>query len=172
MHLVSITDFGTTGGTHLSGQANFSDGKFYRFIMEQGKVKAMALPRPLSKHSRAYREDGPAEQWDFNFNYQKPVIYKKRAELIQLGHAPFLVKAIEAKEEYDRAQASKHREEERAYRHERARKENAAELFAVLDLIAAEFDSDPRATQCFDRQTVQRAKAVVALVRKQEKGEE
>lgn len=37
----------------------------------------------------------------------------------------------------------------------------AAEAFLVLDLIVAEFESDPTSLQCFDRLTVERAKTVI-----------
>jgi hypothetical protein len=35
------------------------------------------------------------------------------------------------------------------------------EAMLVLDLIVAEFDSDPMSVQCFDLRTVMRAKALV-----------
>lgn len=38
----------------------------------------------------------------------------------------------------------------------------------VLDLIAAEFESDPMSVQCFDLRTVEEAKAVVRERRKLE----
>ena len=40
------------------------------------------------------------------------------------------------------------------------------EMYEVLDLIVAEFDSDPMSVQCFDARTVARAKAVVEPFRK------
>ncbi len=40
------------------------------------------------------------------------------------------------------------------------------EAFEVLDLIVAEFNSDPMSVQCFDLRTVQRAKDVVARLKK------
>lgn len=39
---------------------------------------------------------------------------------------------------------------------------NAAEAFALLDLINAEFRSDPMSTQCFDASIVERVKFCVA----------
>lgn len=39
----------------------------------------------------------------------------------------------------------------------------------VLDLIAAEFSSDPMSVQCFDLRTVEEAKAVVAERRRLER---
>lgn len=39
--------------------------------------------------------------------------------------------------------------------------ENKKEAFALLDLINAEFQSDPTSTQCFDERIVQRVKECV-----------
>ena len=40
-----------------------------------------------------------------------------------------------------------------------------AELYEVLDLVVAEFETDPMSVQCFDQRTVERAKAIVAKYR-------
>lgn len=40
------------------------------------------------------------------------------------------------------------------------------EAFKVLDLIVAEFNSDPMSVQCFDLRTVKRAQDVVERLRK------
>ena len=39
---------------------------------------------------------------------------------------------------------------------------NQREAFDVLDLIVAEFNSDPMSVQCFDQRVVERAKQCVA----------
>lgn len=44
--------------------------------------------------------------------------------------------------------------------------DNELEAMKVLDLIVAEFESDPMSVQCFDLRTVERAKKVIH-VRKQ-----
>jgi hypothetical protein len=41
------------------------------------------------------------------------------------------------------------------------RHNNIREAFVVLDLIVAEFESDPMSVQCFDLRTVLRAKACI-----------
>jgi hypothetical protein len=41
------------------------------------------------------------------------------------------------------------------------------EMFTLLDLIAAEFRSDPMSTACFDARIVERVKAVVQKYREQ-----
>lgn len=40
------------------------------------------------------------------------------------------------------------------------------EVYEVLDLIVAEFESDPMSVQCFDLRTVDRAKMAVEWFRK------
>lgn len=50
--------------------------------------------------------------------------------------------------------------------------EAANEAWRVLDLIAAEFASDPMSVQCFDLRVVERAKAVVAERRRLERSGE
>lgn len=40
------------------------------------------------------------------------------------------------------------------------------ELFTVLDLIVAEFETDPVSVQCFDLRTVDRAKEIVGKYRR------
>ncbi len=47
-----------------------------------------------------------------------------------------------------------------------ARIEAEIEAFEVLDLIVAEFNSDPMSVQCFDLRTVERAKEVVKQLKK------
>ena len=43
--------------------------------------------------------------------------------------------------------------------------QDANELLEVLDLIVAEFNSDPMSVQCFDLRIVQRAKDIVEKLR-------
>lgn len=40
------------------------------------------------------------------------------------------------------------------------------ELFDVLDLIVAEFESNPMSVQCFDLRTVERAKKIIGTYRR------
>jgi len=44
-------------------------------------------------------------------------------------------------------------------------KDQANELYTVLDIIAAEFKSDPMSVQCFDLRIVDRAKKVIEEIR-------
>ena len=44
--------------------------------------------------------------------------------------------------------------------------EEAEELFNVLDMIVFEFESDPMSVQCFDLRVVQRAKDIIAKLKK------
>ena len=55
-----------------------------------------------------------------------------------------------------------HQLTDKAVRAIEANFENQREAFALLDLIDAEFRSDPMSTQCFDARIVQRVRACVA----------
>ncbi len=44
-----------------------------------------------------------------------------------------------------------------------------ARAFKVLDLIVAEFETDPMSVACFDRRTVEEAKAVIRGTRENDK---
>lgn len=46
--------------------------------------------------------------------------------------------------------------------------ENIREAFTLLDLINAEFQSDPLSTQCFDRRIVERVKKCMENYRKEQ----
>jgi len=51
---------------------------------------------------------------------------------------------------------------EKAQRELNEEVDNYTEAFRLLDLINAEFQSDPLSTQCFDARIVERVKACVA----------
>jgi len=47
----------------------------------------------------------------------------------------------------------------------RISRNDAAELYDVLDLIVVEFESDPHSVQCFDLRIVERSKSIRNKVR-------
>lgn len=62
-----------------------------------------------------------------------------------------------------------HQLTDKAVRAIEANFENQREAFALLDLIDAEFRSDPMSTQCFDARIVQRVRSCVAARKVYEK---
>ena len=54
---------------------------------------------------------------------------------------------------------------DKAVRETEERMKVELEAFDILDLIVAEFNSDPMSVQCFDLRTVERAKYVVARLK-------
>lgn len=54
---------------------------------------------------------------------------------------------------------------DKAVRETEERMKVELEAFELLDLIVAEFNSDPMSVQCFDLRTVERAKYVVARLK-------
>jgi hypothetical protein len=57
-----------------------------------------------------------------------------------------------------------------AQREFKDRYDNEKEAYALLDLINAEFQSDPTSTQCFDLRIVARVKVCVETVERLKKG--
>lgn len=136
--LTDIVDFGTTGGDHLAGEARFSDGKRYRFVVNREwdySVNPNVL-KPATVTSMAR----PTKDWQgierFNHNHIKPVVYAKRVPPIMAVYPEYLAKAKAIKEARDTAEDHRREEEQKAYLMDKTLKDAAPELLEALKPFA------------------------------------
>lgn len=153
--LTQIVNCGTVGGSHLSGEAQFSDGKRYRFVIHDGKVESMALP---ANNFRLHRTPFPA-----------------RAKLIEAAHIPYLEAALKANTERREREDKAEQERRKECRRVAALNKAAPELLAALlktqarfDALSAEFGhrlSDERSSS--DRALVASNLSLIAKIEKE-----
>jgi hypothetical protein len=128
--LIEIINFATVGGSHLSGEAIFSDGKRYRFVIENGTVDRMCAPN---------------ESGDFKpSQYRTP--FPMRAVLISQAYAPYLERAREEKKNRDAEYLAECDKRNKAAIAERNLQEAAPKLLALLRAVLDAADDETKAT--------------------------
>lgn len=135
--LTDIINYGTTGDNHLAGEARFSDGKRYRFVISRPLLyNPLRFGKPcVSKMATPYigANTGPgAPQWAWR---KKGAIFPKRAALIMVAYPEYLAKAKVEKEREDAAEAAQRKVEGDAYRRDKALKEAAPDLLVALQSV-------------------------------------
>lgn len=133
--LTSIVNFGTIGGDHLCGEARFSDGKQYRFLIN----------RVLDKHTLVYGEPKitemalPTKSWKGEETWSWRVPFPVRAALIMEAYPEYLAKAKVEKEMQDANYEVKRKAANEAHLREKALKEAAPDMLEALQFLTTTY---------------------------------
>lgn len=141
--LIDIVNFGTVGDDHLAGEARFSDGKRYRFVINSEMDYSMRTQAPTRKAPAVLKMalpyvgagTGPgAPDWAWGNDHR---IFPKRAALIMQVYPDYLAKAKVEKERADAEYDAKQKAEQLAHLRDKALRDAAPELLEALRPFAS-----------------------------------
>lgn len=133
--LTGIVDYGTIGDEHLCGEARFSDGKRYRFVIGReldfpvthGKPAVLKMALPYMP-KEGFRGKPPEEQWAWGNDKR---VFPNRAALIMAEYPEYLARAKVEKAADDAAYEVKRKAANEAALRERALQKAAPDLLAA-----------------------------------------
>lgn len=167
--LKDIVNYGTIGGPHLAGEARFSDGRRYRFVIisemdynvrphtrKAPAVTSMAIPHdPPKIDPRGY---------EMFQDHRSP--FPVRAALIMAAYPEYLARAKVEKAERDAANEVKRKAENLAYAQDKALKEAAPDLLAALTDVLDSLGALSNPSELENRMGVESATRVFAAITK------